>query len=169
MKLITLLSLSLVATNAFADYKVTLDVHQQNKEPITVSEVITVNQERNFKSVKSIEYVQSVTTTTKWYQSLLGITPTPIKHYAETEVGVQGAFKISPTDDKNKLILSLNSQLDELMGISSFNEVELQEIQSSYFKTTHLVTLNDDKSCFKALRNTDRLYRLSLDVCIEAL
>lgn len=166
MKSITLILLSLLATNAFADYKVTIDVLQQNKEPIAVSEVVSINQERNFKSVQSIKYVQSVTTKTKWYQSLLGIDPTPVKHYAEIQVGAQGAFKIAPTEDENKLNLSLNGQLDELMGISEFNEVELPQIQSSHFKTTHLVTLDDDKSCFKALTSTDTL---SLNVCIEAL
>lgn len=168
MKKLLLLPLSLITTSAFAEYKVTLDIERPEKAPITVTEEVSLNKLTDFSSVKGIEYVSAVETTTKWYHTLFGIEPTPVETYAEIEVGVKGSFEVTAASEDSKLLFAIDGQIEELLSMDTteYDIVSFPRSRSSRVTSTHVVELKDGKGCLKPFSATEEY---SFSVCVETL
>ncbi|AIW17504.1 hypothetical protein VITU102760_25065 [Vibrio tubiashii] len=167
-KLLLLLSLPLVTTSAFADYKVTLDIEQPEKDPLTITEVVDANHMKEFSSVNSVEYVSAIETTTMWYHNLLGIEPAPKERLAEIEVGIRGYLKVSPTNNNSQMLIALDGQIVELLSMNTFEHdiVEFPYSQNSQVAITQVLELDNGVGCLKPFSAAkDYLF----NVCIEKL
>ncbi len=157
-----------MATSAFAEYKVTLDIERPEKDPIIVTEEVILNKMTDFSSVKSVKYISALETTTMWYHTLFGIEPTPVEKHAEIEVGVQGNFEISAANEDNQLLFAIDVQIIELLSMdtSEHDVVSFPRSRNSRVTSTNVVELEDGTGCLKPLLATEEY---SFSVCIETL
>lgn len=168
MKKLLLLSLPLMATSAFADYKVTLDIERPAKEPIIVTKVAPLNKITDFSSVKRIENVSAIETTTRWYHNLFGIKPTPVKMYPEIEVDVQGYFAVAAANKADQLLFSFEGRIVELLSMdtSKYDVVSFPHKKSSHITSNNLIQLENGSGCLKPFSSTDEY---SISVCVDLL
>lgn len=170
MKQAFLLLLTMVATDALANYQVTINLEREGEKPISVTELVDLEESKKFSSTETIQYVSSIETTSKWYHRLFGLEPKPVIKNSEIALGISGDISLEPYHEKDVVIFNFEGQLVEQFAFDSFEieegeKIQVPSVRTQHYKGSHVIYLNKASGCLSPFSPIDET---KLSVCVES-